>query len=154
MLDAVFLELLQLQNLFPGDLKEQVRARATRMEKAVWFLENAIEHPLNIDNFEPLCKLLTVMADDMYLKHDAVKHLATKIEQEIDKETSLITTKQKAKGCYILRTYTCIEIFINIAILYIYVVMFIYTFSLLWSSKICNITCDQICKNPEQSCIL
>ena len=101
MLDAVFLELLKHQNLFSGDLKEQVLARDTRMEKAVWFLDNAIEHSLNIDNFNPLCKLLTAMADEMYLKNDSLKQLATQIEQELDKETSFVTTKQTTEGCYI-----------------------------------------------------
>ena len=99
--DAVFLELLKHQNLFSGDLKEQVLARHTRMEKAVWFLDNAIEHSLNIDNLNPLCKLLTAMADEMYLKNSSLKQLATQIEQELDKETSFVTTKQAAEGCYI-----------------------------------------------------
>ena len=101
--DAVFLELLKHQNLFPGDLKEQVLARDTRIGKAVWFLDNAIEQPLNIDNFNPLCKLLTAMTDEMYLKNDSLKQLATKIEQELDKETSFITTKEVAEGCYIYK---------------------------------------------------
>ena len=97
--DAIFLELLNHQNLFSGDLKEQVLARDTRMEKAVWFLDNAIEHSLNINNLNPLCKLLTAMADEMYLKNNSLKQLATQIEQELDKETSFVTTKQAAEGC-------------------------------------------------------
>ena len=98
MSDVLFLELLKHQNLLPGDLKQQVQTKATRMEKAVWFLDNAIEHPLNIDNFEPLCKLLTVMADEIYLKNNALKQLAAEIEQELDKQTSLITVKGSARG--------------------------------------------------------
>ena len=96
--DVLFLELLKHQSLLPGDLKQQVQAKATRMEKAVWFLDNAIEHSLNIDNFEPLCKLLTVMADEMYLKNIALKQLAAEIEQELNKQTSLITVKRTARG--------------------------------------------------------
>ena len=96
--DVLFLELLKHQNLLPGDLKQQVQTKATRMEKAVWFLDNAIEHSLNIDNFEPLCKLLNVMADEMYLKNNTLKQLATEIEQELDKQTSLITVKGTARG--------------------------------------------------------
>ena len=96
--DVLFLELLKHQNLLPGDLKQQVQTKATRMEKAVWFLDNAIEHSLNIDNFEPLCKLLTVMADEIYLKNIALKQLAAEIEQELDKQTSLITVKGTARG--------------------------------------------------------
>ena len=99
--DAVFLELLKHQNLFSGDLIEQVLARDTRMEKVVWFLDNAIEHSLNIDNLNPLCKLLTAMADEMYLKNNSLKQLATQIEQELDEETSFVTTKQATEGCYI-----------------------------------------------------
>ena len=91
------LELLKDQNFLPGDLKQQVQARTTRIEEAVWFLDNAIEHPLNIDNCEPFCKLLTVMADEMYLKNEALKQLAAKIEQELDKQMSLITVKGTAR---------------------------------------------------------
>ena len=56
--DAAFLELIKDQNLFSGDLRGQAQARATRMEKAAWFLDNAIDCPLRIDKFEPLftCK--------------------------------------------------------------------------------------------------
>ena len=88
--DIVFLGLLKHQNLLPGDLKQQIQAKATRMEKAAWFLDNAIEHPLNIGNFEPLCKLLTVMANELHLKNDSLKQLAAKIEQELDEETSVV----------------------------------------------------------------
>ena len=88
--DIVFLGLLKHQNLLPGDLKQQVQAKATRMEKAAWFLDNAVENPLNVDDFEPLCKLFTVMADELHLKNDSLKQLAAKIEQELDEETSVV----------------------------------------------------------------
>ena len=96
--DVVFLELLKDHDLFSGDLKEQVQARATRMEKAVWFLDNAIDRPLSIDNFEPLCKLLTVMTDEVHLNNDSLKQLAIRIEQELEKETSLINMSGIARG--------------------------------------------------------
>ena len=99
--DVVFLELLKDYNLFSGDLKEQVQAKATRMEKAVWFLDNAIARPLSIDNFEPLCKLLTVMNDEMHLNNDSMKQLAFRIEQELEKETSLINMCRTAGGYYL-----------------------------------------------------
>ena len=95
--DVLFLELLKHQNLLPGDLKQQVQARATRMEKAVWFLDNAIEHPLKTDNFEPLCRLLTVMTDELHLKNDSLKQLAAEIEQELDEETSFVKGITKGK---------------------------------------------------------
>ena len=75
--DVVPLELLKGQNLFLGDLTEQVQAGATTMEKAAWFLEAAIDRPLCIDNFEPLCKLLTVVTAEMHLNDDYLKQLAT-----------------------------------------------------------------------------
>ena len=96
--DVVFLELLKDHDLFSGDLKEQVQARATRMEKAVWFLDNAIDRLLSIDNFEPLCKLLTVMTDEVHLNNDSLKQLAIRIEQELEKETSLINMSGIARG--------------------------------------------------------
>ena len=89
--DVVFLKLLEHHHIFSGDLKEQVEAKATRKEKAAYFLDNAIEPPLNIGFFEPLCKLLTVMTDETYLKNDSLKQLAAIMQQELDKETSHIT---------------------------------------------------------------
>ena len=96
--DAAFLQLIKDQNLFSGDLAEQVQARVTRMEKAAWFLDNAIDCPVRIDKFEPLFKLLTVMADEVYLKNDYLKQLAVEIQQELDKETSVITMKETTRG--------------------------------------------------------
>ena len=96
--DAAFLQLIKDQNLFSGNLAEQVQARITRMEKAAWFLDNAIDCPVRIDKFEPLFKLLTVMADEVYLKNDYLKQLAVEIQQELDKETSVITMKETTRG--------------------------------------------------------
>ena len=96
--DVVFLELLNDQDLFSSDLREQVEAKATTMEKAVCFVTYAIYRPLNIDNFEPFFRLLAVMADEMHLKNDSVKQLAAKIEEELDNQTSLIAMKKTAKG--------------------------------------------------------
>lgn len=96
--DVVFLGLLMQQNLFSGNLKEQVQAKATRKESSACFLEGAIECPLNIDDFEPLCKLLIIMTDEIHLKNDTLKQLAIKIKQELDEETSLIAMKEAGKG--------------------------------------------------------
>ena len=92
------LELIKDQDLFSGDLAEQVQARVTRMEKAAWFLDNAIDWLVLIDKFEPLFKLLAVMADEVYLKNDYLRQLAVEIEQELDKETSVITMRGTARG--------------------------------------------------------
>ena len=108
--DVVFMKLLENQYLFSGDLKEQVQARATRKEKVAYFLDNAIERPLNIDNFEPLCKLLTVMTDETHLKDVSLKQLATKIEVELNKETSLITMTTTARGHYYYNKNVCIAL--------------------------------------------
>ena len=96
--DVVFFKLLEHHHLFSGDLKGQVQAKGTRQEKAACFLDNAIEAALNFEDFEPLCKLLSIMADEVYLKKDYLKQLAIKIEQELDKETSLIAMKEKPQG--------------------------------------------------------
>ena len=89
--DPLFLELLRRQDLFPGNLQEQVQAKTTKVEKTTWFLDNAIEPSVYIDKSEPFHKLLTVMSDDEYLKSDLLKKLAADIQQELDKETSLIS---------------------------------------------------------------
>lgn len=107
--DVVFLELLNDQDLFPGDLREQVQAKATRMEKAVWFVDNAIDRSLYINDFKPLCKLLTVMADKSYLKNDSLKQLAADIEQQLNMETSLIATKETSKGYYTVFKDICMH---------------------------------------------
>ena len=96
--DVIFIKLLEHHRIFSGDLKEQVQAKATRREKAAYFLDNAIEISLNIGFFEPLCKLLTIMNDEIYLKNDSLKQLAARIEQELDKETSFITMKETTEG--------------------------------------------------------
>ena len=90
--DAIFLELIRKQNLFPGDLQEQVQAKTTKAEKTSWFLDNAIEPSLHIDKIEPLHKLLTVMTDDEYLNSDLLRELAAEIIQQLVKETSLLST--------------------------------------------------------------
>ena len=93
--DIVFLKLLSIQNLLPGDLQEQIQSKATMAERTAWFLDHAIEPSLNIDKVASLCKLLTVMNDDTDLKSDLLKQLAAEITQELDKETSLTTMKGK-----------------------------------------------------------
>ena len=75
----------------------------TRTQKAAWFLENAIERPLKNNWFEPLCKLLTVMYDEKHHNENCLKQLATEIEQELNKETSLIT--MKGTGNLLLRNH-------------------------------------------------
>ena len=89
--DPLFLELLRRQDLFPGNLQEQVQAKTTKVEKTTWFLDNAIEPSVYIDKIEPLHKLLTVMSDDEYLRSDLLRGLAADIQEQLDEETSLIS---------------------------------------------------------------
>lgn len=91
MSDAIFLELLRKQDLFPGNLQEQVEAKDTQAEKTAWFLDHAIKPALDVDIMKPLHKLLTVMSDAKYINSDLLKELAAKIQQQLDKETSLIS---------------------------------------------------------------
>ena len=60
MQDVIFSGLLREKNLLPGDLMEQIRAKNTVAEMATLFLDEAIETPLSVGNFEPLNTLLTV----------------------------------------------------------------------------------------------
>ena len=85
--DVIFLGLLREQNLFPANLKEQVQARPTKARKTVLFLEKAIERSLYIDDSQPLHKLLTVMSNENDYNSPHLKRLATKMKQELDKET-------------------------------------------------------------------
>ena len=117
--DIIFLELLNNQNLLPGDLQEQIQSKATKAEKTAWFLYHAIESSLNIDKVEPLYKLLSVMSDEIDLKSDLLKQLAAEIAQKLDEETSL-TTMKGTDGCKDIRMYACIKV--AIFVLYIYVV--------------------------------
>ena len=80
--DILFLEQLRKHNLLPGDLWEQVQAKSTKAEKVAWFLYNAIEPSLDIDKFEPLHRLLTVMSDNELRE---LGELAAEIKQKIDK---------------------------------------------------------------------
>ena len=58
--DATFIELLNRENLFSGSLKEQIQGK----DKADLFLDEAIQPSIDIDQFECLNKLLTVMSDE------------------------------------------------------------------------------------------
>ena len=88
--DAVFIAMLEEQYLFTCDLRERVMAKTTRRERALYFLENTIERSLNINIFEPLHKLLTVMTDKTRFKYSPLEKLATEIVQQLNKETSLM----------------------------------------------------------------
>ena len=73
--DVLFSSLLREQNLLPSDLGEQVQTKATRTEKATWFLDKAIEPYIYIGDVKPLRNLL-----------------ATIIKEELDEEILFATS--------------------------------------------------------------
>ena len=90
--DVIFLGLLRERSLFPGDLYEELHLDKTPVKKAALFLDKAIQPFLDIGDFEPLNKLLTVMSDETYLKNDALKQLAANMKLELDKVAPFIPT--------------------------------------------------------------
>ena len=91
--NVIFLELLRKENLYYSDLREQVQAKSTNAEKIALFLDKAIEPSLLINKIESFRKLLTVMSDDEYLKSDLLSGLAEEIQQQLIKETLLISKR-------------------------------------------------------------
>ena len=92
--DSLFLEKLKSQSLLPGDLNEEIQARNTTAKKSACFLDNVIDRSLSINNFDFLHKLLFVMSDEKDIKNDLLKQLSAEIQEELHKETSLITEKE------------------------------------------------------------
>ena len=82
MADAIFLSLLQVKGLFPGDLKEQVQVLGTKADKASYFL-NTIKRYLDAGYTSPFMKLLLVMSDEVDMKNGPLKQLASEIKQEL-----------------------------------------------------------------------
>ena len=88
--DVILLGLLREKSLLPGNLNDEILAEKTRAQKAALFLDKVVDPSIDIGEFAPLNKLLTVMSDDAYLKNDSLMQLANKIKEELDKESSLI----------------------------------------------------------------
>ena len=76
--DACFRSLLYRADLLPGNLKEEVKSKPTRAEKAEHFLDQRINN--NVTNF---IKLLEVMEKSKY--DNNLINLARQIRNEIDK---------------------------------------------------------------------
>ena len=92
--DAMFLELLRKQGLLPGNLQERIEVTLIKPEKVVLFMESSIERSLEGECIEPLCKFLTVMCyDENVQDDDALRKLAEKMIQQLDRETLLISTR-------------------------------------------------------------
>ena len=101
--DVIFLGLLREKNLFPGNLSDVVQAGRTNAQRAALFLDKVVDCAMGVGEFQPLNKLFTVMSDVVYLKNDSLKQLATKMRQELDKESSLIPST----GQLYIRTCAC-----------------------------------------------
>ena len=80
--DATFIASLYEQRLFPGNTKETVGAKTTECDKAMWFLDNIIQHDNNISDTN-ICKLLCVMERSGF---EATQCLAKEINKEMKKK--------------------------------------------------------------------
>ena len=80
--DATFIASLHKQKLFPGDAKDTVESKTTKRRKAMWFLDNVIQHGINVSdtNFH---KLLCVMENSDF---EATQCLAKEIKKEMKKK--------------------------------------------------------------------
>ena len=87
MKDPIFLGLLQKQDLFPGNLQDEVMAKPTPPEKASCFLDTAIKPSLDIGIVEPLSQLLEVMSNEKF-NSIPLKQIAKDMKQELGNDTS------------------------------------------------------------------
>ena len=78
--DAFFLAELTQQNLFSGNLKEEVMTAPTQKDATTCFLDEAIKPSLDVGNREAFDKLLLVMQKSDY---QMVNKLAEKIKQKL-----------------------------------------------------------------------
>ena len=76
--DADFMDELLKHDLLPGGVKSKLESLVELNERSSYFLDNVIKPGLAVGN--SFVSLLTVMK---FNKHDNVKELAKKIEQEL-----------------------------------------------------------------------
>ena len=86
MSDAGFVAELFSSDLLPGNLKDQIKAKETRADKAMCFLDGKIDPDILIGDFRSFEKLLNIMEESDY---DSVKSLAEKIGNDIKKECAV-----------------------------------------------------------------
>ena len=77
--DPYFMAELTQQNLFYGNLKEEVMSAPTQAEAVASFLYKAVERSLDVDDKEPFDKLLLVMEEFNNL---TLNKLAREIKQK------------------------------------------------------------------------
>ena len=75
--DSLFTAELFAHGLLPGDLKQQIKAEKTPVDKATCFLDHKISSDVSDGNSTNFNKLLDVMEDS---ENDSLKELAEKIK--------------------------------------------------------------------------
>ena len=83
--DVLFIAFLFSEGLLPGDLKDQIEAKSTRIEKNDCFLRHVIIPYLEIDDHSVFMKLLNIMENSEYF---SVKELADQIKSELKEKSS------------------------------------------------------------------
>jgi len=102
--DATFTAKLFSRGLLPGDCKDQVKSKATRADKATYFLDHVIKPSLE-DTFVTFNKLLKVMEDSEY---DDMKELVKLITIRLMKGTETVNNANKRlKARYLRQSPTC-----------------------------------------------
>ena len=87
--DSYFMAKLTQQDLFYGNLKEEVMAARTQADAAANFLYKVVERSLDIDDTEPFDKLLLVMEEFDNL---TLNKLAKEIKQNLKIRVRLVYT--------------------------------------------------------------
>ena len=78
--DVDFMDEMLKHDLLPGGVKSKLESLTVHYERSSYFLDNGIKPGLTVGNSNCFVSLLAVMK---YNKHDNVKDLAMKIEQEL-----------------------------------------------------------------------
>ena len=84
--DSLFNADLVTQNLFHGDLREEVMNATTRAKAATLFLSEAIKDPLDTGDVEPFKKLLNMMENSDF---QTLNKLAEKINEKLNESELL-----------------------------------------------------------------
>ena len=82
--DSLFVAELFACGLLPGDLKQQIKAERTLIDKATCFLDHTISRDVSVGNSTSLHKLLDVMEQS---DNDSLKDLTKQIKIDLVGET-------------------------------------------------------------------
>jgi len=78
--DSIFTAKLKTKGLLEGDISEQIETKATKADKAKYFLRNVIESGLDVDDTENFDKFLNVMEKS---EHRLLVKRANKMRSEL-----------------------------------------------------------------------